>query len=80
MTNYDEPTVIEKLLAEKKVKVKTFTVEDVIDMLESLRFDIEELDYPKDCDYACNGCLYWGDVDKLIDEKINALRGENETC
>lgn len=76
MTNYDEPTVIEKLLAEKKVKVKTFTVEDVIDMLESLRFDIEKLDYPKDCDYACNGCLYWGDVDKLIEKKINALKGE----
>ena len=53
---------------------------DLVAMLEDLRLAIEELDYPKDCDYACNGCLYWGDVDKLIDEKINALRGENETC
>lgn len=53
---------------------------DMAAMLEDLRLAIEELDYPKDCDYARNGCLYWGDVDKLIDEKINALRGENETC
>lgn len=53
---------------------------DMVAMLEDLRLAIEELDYPKDCDYACNGCLYWGDVDKLIDKKINALKGENETC
>lgn len=53
---------------------------DMVAMLEDLRLAIEELDYPKDCDHACNGCLYWGDVDKLIDEKINALKGENETC
>lgn len=37
MTNYDEPTVIEKLLAEKKAKVKTFTVDEVIAMLENLK-------------------------------------------
>ena len=53
---------------------------DMVAMLEDLRLAIEELDYPKDCDHACNGCLYWGDVDKLIDEKIKALKGENETC
>ena len=63
-----------------KADYETRLKADMVAMLEDLRLAIEELDYPKDCDYACNGCLYWGDVDKLIDEKINALRGENETC
>ena len=70
----DAPTVeaIPKADYENRLKA------DMVAMLEDLRLAIEELDYPKDCDYACNGCLYWGDVDKLIDEKINALRGESD--
>lgn len=46
---------------------------DMVAVLEELRLSIEELDYPKDCDYACNGCLYWGDVDNVIQQKINEL-------
>lgn len=48
---------------------------DMVAVLEELRLSIEELDYPKDCDYACNGCLYWGDVDNVIQQKINKLKG-----
>lgn len=72
----DVPTVEAIPKADYETRLKA----DMVAMLEDLRLAIEELDYPKDCDYACNGCLYWGDVDKLIDEKINVLKGENETC
>ena len=52
---------------------------DMVAVLEELRLSIEELDYPKDCDYACNGCLYWGDVDNVIQQKINELPQESTT-
>ena len=64
-----QPTVEAIPKADYETRLKA----DMVAVLEELRLSIEELDYPKDCDYACNGCLYWGDVDNVIQQKINEL-------
>ena len=80
MTNYDEPTVIEKLLAEKKAKVKTFTVDEVIAMLTNIQIEIQENQECANPDnwnnYLFSGC-YDNGLDTscdIIQEKINSLK------
>ena len=50
---------------------------DMVAMLTEIQLEIEEIQSSQDCcDYAIDNCISRCDVADLIQQKINALKGE----
>ena len=58
--------------------IEVYTKDEVIAMLKDLRLEIEEIfdNRPLPCSHY-QRTLFYGEVDDLILDKINALKGEN---